>query len=61
MNFLGCCNLCGFPVVKINSGYFGCRCLNCRSTKIHRAIALAIESFCYSSETSTYELSASNI
>jgi len=58
MNFLGRCNLCGFPVVKINSGYFGSRCVNCRSTKIHRAIALVIQSFSFSSETSVYELSA---
>lgn len=39
---LGICNLCNGLVVKINNSYFGYRCINCRSTQIHRAICAVI-------------------
>jgi hypothetical protein len=44
--------------VRIHPGYFGTRCLNCRSTKIHRAVGLTIESLNFSTSTSVYELSS---
>jgi len=49
---IGICNLCGSVVVRIHPGYFGTRCLNCRSTKIHRAVGLTIESLNFSTSTS---------
>lgn len=55
---IGICNLCGSLVVRIHPGYFGTRCLNCRSTKIHRAVGLTIESLNFSTSTSVYELSS---
>ncbi len=55
---IGICNLCGSVVVRIHPGYFGTRCLNCRSTKIHRAVGLTIESLNFSTSTSVYELSS---
>ncbi|MCE2670931.1 MAG: class I SAM-dependent methyltransferase [Microcystis sp. 49638_E5] len=55
---IGICNLCGSVVVQIHPGYFGTRCLNCRYTKIHRAVGLTIESLNFSTSTSVYELSS---
>ncbi|MFM2379233.1 MAG: hypothetical protein RLZZ143_1811 [Cyanobacteriota bacterium] len=55
---IGICNLCGSVVVQIHPGYFGTRCLNCRFTKIHRAVGLTIESLNFSTSTSVYELSS---
>jgi len=38
------CNLCSFPIIRINNTNFGTRCIKCRSTYAHRAIGLVINS-----------------
>jgi SAM-dependent methyltransferase len=53
----GICNLCGSLVVQVNKSYFGTRCVNCRSTQIHRAVGFVIESLSVPT-TFTYELSS---
>lgn len=58
IEMIGICNLCGSVVVRIHLGYFGTRCLNCRYTKINRAVGLTIESLNFSTSTSVYELSS---
>lgn len=58
MMSFGICNLCGFPVLRIYAGYFGTRCLNCRSTMISRAAGRVIDSIGFSSAAVVYELSS---
>jgi SAM-dependent methyltransferase len=58
MALAGKCNLCGSLVVKINSGYFGTRCLRCRSTQIHRAVGIVLDRLNIPSMASVYELSS---
>lgn len=58
LNKVGSCNLCGSLVIKINRGYFGTRCIKCRSTQIHRAVGLVISSYNFSKNISVYELSS---
>jgi SAM-dependent methyltransferase len=41
-SLLGICNLCNGLVIKVNSSYFGYRCIKCHSTQIHRAICAVI-------------------
>ncbi|MDJ0715930.1 MAG: class I SAM-dependent methyltransferase [Prochloraceae cyanobacterium] len=55
---IGICNLCGFPVIKINNGYFGTRCIKCRSTKIHRGVGLVIDHLDFPYNAFVYELSS---
>ncbi|OKH23784.1 SAM-dependent methyltransferase [Hydrococcus rivularis NIES-593] len=55
---VGSCNLCGFPVIKINKDNFGTRCINCKSTKIHRAVGFVIKSLNFSDRIFVYELSS---
>jgi hypothetical protein len=55
---IGICNLCGSVVVGIHPGYFGTRCLNFRSTKIHRAVGLTIEALNFLTSTLVYRLSS---
>jgi len=55
---VGICNLCGFPVLRISGGYFGTRCLNCRSTRISRAAGQVVDSMKFSPEAIVYELSS---
>ena len=51
------CNLCGFPLVKINSSIFGLRCLRCRSTFIHRAMGEVLASFRFDPNARVHEFS----
>lgn len=37
------CNLCKFPIVKINASVFGLRCIKCRSSFIHRAMGKVLD------------------
>jgi SAM-dependent methyltransferase len=37
------CNLCKFPIVKINASVFGQRCIKCRSSFIHRAMGKVLD------------------
>jgi len=53
----GICNLCNSLVIQINKSYFGTRCINCRSTQIHRAVGFVLESLSIPN-TFTYELSS---
>lgn len=55
---IGLCNLCGFPVVRINSTAHGTRCLRCRSTQIHRATGLAVAALRLPADARVYELSS---
>ncbi len=32
------CNLCSFPIIRINKSVFGTRCIKCRSSYAHRAL-----------------------
>jgi len=54
----GRCNLCGWPIVRIDSSVFGTRCVRCLSTQIHRAVGLVIESQGHARESAVYELSS---
>lgn len=58
LGMLGKCNLCGWPIIRIGSTIFGSRCINCRSTQIHRAVGLTISSFDFSCKINVYELSS---
>lgn len=55
---LGKCNLCGWPIIRIDSTLFGTRCISCRSTQIHRAVGLTITSLNLSQKIDVYELSS---
>lgn len=52
------CNLCGFPVLRIQKGVFGTRCVVCRSTLLHRAMGLVLAEMQFPKSVSVYELSA---
>lgn len=54
----GLCNLCGFPIVRLNSTGHGTRCLKCRSTQIHRAVGLALAQIDIPPQPRVYELSS---
>jgi SAM-dependent methyltransferase len=51
------CNLCAFPLIRINKGVFGLRCINCRSTFIHRAIGYYFKEQKFSPESIIHEFS----
>lgn len=51
------CNLCGFPLVRINKSVFGLRCLNCKSTFIHRAMGEVLRSFKFDPNIKVHEFS----
>jgi SAM-dependent methyltransferase len=52
------CNLCNGPIIKILRGPFGTRCLLCRSTFIHRAMGIVLDSFNFRTDIKVYELSS---
>ena len=52
------CNLCGWPLVRINRSVFGTRCVRCLSTQIHRAIGWVIDSLSLPGCPRVYELSS---
>lgn len=51
------CNLCGWPLLRINRSAFGLRCVRCRSTHIHRALGAVAEHLTLSPDQHVYELS----
>ncbi len=51
------CNLCGFPLIRINSTIFGLRCIKCRSTFIHRAMGDVLNSFSFDPNLKVHEFS----
>jgi SAM-dependent methyltransferase len=58
------CNLCGYPIVKLpkivfgDLGIFAYRCINCKSSFIHRAIGYIFSQIETNADTKIYELSA---
>jgi SAM-dependent methyltransferase len=54
----GLCNLCHYPIVRLNSSTHGTRCLRCRSTQIHRAVKLALDRMRLPPQPRVYELSS---
>lgn len=54
----GRCNLCGWPIVRLDSSFSGTRCVRCLSTQIHRAVGLVLESQGHAREIAVYELSS---
>lgn len=52
------CNLCGGPIVRLQRGQFGTRCLLCLSTYIHRAVGIVLDDLNLKSDIAVYELSA---
>ncbi|KAA2241298.1 methyltransferase domain-containing protein [Chitinophaga agrisoli] len=44
-NNFGICNLCNGIIVKLNNLDYGYRCINCRSSYVHRAIGLTINKY----------------
>ena len=52
------CNLCGFPILRIQPGVFGSRCVRCLSTSIHRAVGKVLDGLRFSSDIDVYELSS---
>ena len=51
------CNLCNGPIVRIQPGALGLRCLCCRSTYIHRSICHVFEQLVTDKNSTIYELS----
>jgi SAM-dependent methyltransferase len=51
------CNLCGFPIIKVNSTVFGTRCVRCQSTFIHRAMGKVINSLNVDRDAKVHEFS----
>lgn len=51
------CNLCSFPIIRINKNIFGTRCINCRSTFIHRALGFYFKKQNFSKEILIHEFS----
>lgn len=51
------CNLCRGPIVRIGRGRFNLRCIVCRSTFIHRALAHVFDKFSFDEKITIYELS----
>ncbi len=56
-NILRFCNLCSFPIIKINKGIFGTRCINCRSSFIHRAFGFYFKKQNFSEKIFIHEFS----
>ncbi|MDP2761370.1 MAG: class I SAM-dependent methyltransferase [Sideroxyarcus sp.] len=53
------CNLCGWPIVKLNNSVFGTRCVGCRSTQVHRAVGIVFNQLIERSDgLFVYELSS---
>ena len=52
------CNLCGWPLVRLNGSIFGTRCVRCVSTQIHRAVGWVIDGLTFPSGARVYELSS---
>jgi SAM-dependent methyltransferase len=55
---LGLCNLCRFPVVRLNKTTLGTRCVRCRSSQVHRAMGLALAHLELPRSPRVYELSS---
>ncbi|MFN4082701.1 MAG: class I SAM-dependent methyltransferase [Bacteroidia bacterium] len=51
------CNLCGFPIIRINKSVFGLRCIKCRSSFIHRALGKVITELNLSKDAIVHEFS----
>ena len=51
------CNLCGFPLVRINSSVFGLRCIRCRFTFIHRALGEVLNDLKFHRDLRVHEFS----
>jgi len=58
MDLIRKCNLCSWPLVKISTNQFGLRCLNCRSTFIHRAMGEVLINQNFNSDLIVHEFSA---
>lgn len=52
------CNLCGWPLVRLNGSIFGTRCVRCLSTQIHRAVGWVIDGLSFPGGARVYELSS---
>jgi SAM-dependent methyltransferase len=53
----GICNLCRFPILRINKSTFGARCVRCWSTHVHRGAGRVVASLPLERPV-TYELSS---
>lgn len=52
------CNLCGWPLVRLDGSIFGTRCVRCLSTQIHRAMGCVIDGLSLPAGARVYELSS---
>ena len=52
------CNLCGWPLVRLNGSVFGTRCVRCLSTQIHRAVGWVVDGLSLAASPRVYELSS---
>jgi len=52
------CNLCGWPLVRLDASVFGTRCVRCLSTQIHRALGWVIDGLSLPDSARVYELSS---
>ena len=51
------CNLCSYPIIKINKTNFGTRCIRCKSTYGHRAIGFVIQQLALKNDIYIHEFS----
>lgn len=51
------CNLCGFPIIRINKTVFGTRCIKCRSSFIHRAMGVVLSEANIAASAKVHEFS----
>lgn len=52
------CNLCGYPILRLQPGVFGKRCIRCLSTHIHRGVGMVLEGLHLGNDIDVYELSS---
>lgn len=52
------CNLCGWPLIRLDALGLGTRCARCLSTQIHRAVGGVIDELPFPADARIYELSS---
>jgi SAM-dependent methyltransferase len=58
MTLFPVCNLCGWPLVRLDASVFGTRCVRCLSTQIHRAAGMVVDALALPRTSRVYELSS---
>ncbi len=51
------CNLCSYPIIRINKTNFGTRCIRCKSTYAHRAIGFVLQKLALKNDIKIHEFS----